>query len=253
MKKQKFLKNAPTFLLLTKHLNTWCDCTHLNEPHRTFSDTGKWNCDCIFVNYEYGMLWSPYSTYSHIRHFLLINTFPHPIWLWPLSLQCNASIPHYDWRQLVLERMSSFVWTNGLVHSYYLVSGSVWLRETVICATWYIVESLPHPSLHKIHRLSLTTSWKSTPRESLAFEPTSRSISVRIRVSGSRAEWLARVRKWRYKLRRRAHGRQVMFSLVTSPRAPPGEKRSGERSRISWAYYSKAVRTNEIARSVIIT
>ena len=25
-------------------------------------------------------------------------------------------------------------------------------------------------------------------------------------------------------------------SLVTSPRAPPGEKRSGERSRISWAY-----------------
>ena len=42
-------------------------------------------------------------------------------------------------------------------------------------------------------------------------------------------------------------------SLVTSPCAPPGEKRSGERSRISWAYYSKAVRTNEIARSVIIT
>ena len=42
-------------------------------------------------------------------------------------------------------------------------------------------------------------------------------------------------------------------SLVTSPRAPPGEKRSGERSRISWAYYLKAVRTNEIARSVIIT
>ena len=39
-------------------------------------------------------------------------------------------------------------------------------------------------------------------------------------------------------------------SLVTSPRAPPGEKRSGEPSRISWAYYPKAVRTNEIARSV---
>ena len=42
-------------------------------------------------------------------------------------------------------------------------------------------------------------------------------------------------------------------SLVSSPRAPPGEKQSGEQSRISWAYYTKAVRTNEIARSVIIT
>ena len=39
---------------------------------------------------------------------------------------------------------------------------------------------------------------------------------------------------------------------MTSPCAPPGEKPSGEQSRISWAYYPKAVRTNEIARSVII-
>ena len=37
------------------------------------------------------------------------------------------------------------------------------------------------------------------------------------------------------------------------PHAPPGEKRSGERSRISWAYYPKVVMTNEIARLVIIT
>ena len=42
-------------------------------------------------------------------------------------------------------------------------------------------------------------------------------------------------------------------SLVPRPRAPPGEKRSGERSRISWAYYPKRVMTNEIARSAIIT
>ena len=42
-------------------------------------------------------------------------------------------------------------------------------------------------------------------------------------------------------------------SLVPRPRAPPGERRSGERSRISWAYYPKRVMTNEIARSVIIT
>ena len=46
---------------------------------------------------------------------------------------------------------------------------------------------------------------------------------------------------------------QWIFSLVTSPCTPPGEKRSGERSRISWAYYPKVVRTNKIARSVIIT
>ena len=38
--------------------------------------------------------------------------------------------------------------------------------------------------------------------------------------------------------------------LVPHPRAPPGEKRSGERSR---AYSPKVVMTNEIARSVIIT
>ena len=42
-------------------------------------------------------------------------------------------------------------------------------------------------------------------------------------------------------------------SLVPRLRAPPGEKRSGERSRIPWAYYPKRVMTNEIARSVIIT
>ena len=30
-----------------------------------------------------------------------------------------------------------------------------------------------------------------------------------------------------------------LASLVTSPRAPPGEKRSGEQSRISWAYSPK--------------
>ena len=41
-------------------------------------------------------------------------------------------------------------------------------------------------------------------------------------------------------------------SLVPWPRAPPGEKRSGEQSRNSWAYYPKRVMTNEIARSVII-
>ena len=32
---------------------------------------------------------------------------------------------------------------------------------------------------------------------------------------------------------------RLQYSLVTSPRAPPGEKRSGERSRISWAYSPK--------------
>ena len=43
------------------------------------------------------------------------------------------------------------------------------------------------------------------------------------------------------------------LSLVPRPRAPPGEKRSGERSRIPWASYPKRVMTNEIARLVIIT
>ena len=42
-------------------------------------------------------------------------------------------------------------------------------------------------------------------------------------------------------------------SLVPTPRTPPGEKRSGERSRISWAYSPKWWKTNEIARSLIIT
>ena len=42
-------------------------------------------------------------------------------------------------------------------------------------------------------------------------------------------------------------------SLVPRPRTPPGGKRSGEQSRISWAYYPKGVIINEIARLVIIT
>ena len=46
---------------------------------------------------------------------------------------------------------------------------------------------------------------------------------------------------------------QYCISLVSSPRAPHGEKQSGEQSLISWAYSQKVVRTNEIARSLIIT
>ena len=42
-------------------------------------------------------------------------------------------------------------------------------------------------------------------------------------------------------------------SLVPTPRAPPGEKRSGEWSQISWAYSPKRWKTNEIARLLIIT
>ena len=34
---------------------------------------------------------------------------------------------------------------------------------------------------------------------------------------------------------------------------PPAEKRSGEQSQISWAYSPKLVKTNEIARLLIIT
>ena len=45
----------------------------------------------------------------------------------------------------------------------------------------------------------------------------------------------------------------MAFSLVPTLRAPPGEKRSGERSRIFWAYSPKRWKTNEIARSLIIT
>ena len=45
----------------------------------------------------------------------------------------------------------------------------------------------------------------------------------------------------------------LLTSLVPRPRVPPGEKQSGERSRIFGAYYPKWVMTNEIARSVIIT
>ena len=40
-----------------------------------------------------------------------------------------------------------------------------------------------------------------------------------------------------------------MCSLVPQLHVPPSKKRSGERSRISWAYSPKVVKTNEIARS----
>ena len=47
----------------------------------------------------------------------------------------------------------------------------------------------------------------------------------------------------------------AQVSLMSSPCMPPSEKRSGERSRISWAYMrtSKWWKTNEIARLLIIT
>ena len=44
---------------------------------------------------------------------------------------------------------------------------------------------------------------------------------------------------------------QWKCSLVPIPHAASSEKRSGEQSQISWAYYPKAVKTNEILRSVI--
>ena len=50
-----------------------------------------------------------------------------------------------------------------------------------------------------------------------------------------------------------ARGFRGLSSLVPCPHVPPGEKQSGEQSRISWAYYLNVVMTNEIARSVIIT
>ena len=46
---------------------------------------------------------------------------------------------------------------------------------------------------------------------------------------------------------------QQMLTWQNVAGAPPGKKRSSERSWISWAYYPKAVKTNEIVRSVIIT
>ena len=38
---------------------------------------------------------------------------------------------------------------------------------------------------------------------------------------------------------------------MPSLRMAPGERCSGEQSQIFWAYYRKAVRTNEIMRSVL--
>ena len=46
---------------------------------------------------------------------------------------------------------------------------------------------------------------------------------------------------------------RLVTSLVSNLRMPPSERQSGEQSQISWAYSPKAVRTNEIVRSVIIT
>ena len=43
------------------------------------------------------------------------------------------------------------------------------------------------------------------------------------------------------------------ISLVPSLHMALSEKQSGEQSQISWAYYLKVVRTNEITRLVIIT
>ena len=59
------------------------------------------------------------------------------------------------------------------------------------------------------------------------------------------------IRSWRHSFLE--GGSLIYSSLVPRPHTPPGKKRSGEQSRISWAYYPNVVMTNEIARSVIIT
>lgn len=41
-------------------------------------------------------------------------------------------------------------------------------------------------------------------------------------------------------------------SLVPSLHVPQGKKWSGEQCQISWAYFQKAVMTNEIVRSLIV-
>ena len=47
--------------------------------------------------------------------------------------------------------------------------------------------------------------------------------------------------------------RLLLVSCPCSLCTPPCEERSSERSQISWAYFQKVVRTNEVVRSVIIT
>ena len=54
---------------------------------------------------------------------------------------------------------------------------------------------------------------------------------------------LSKVKSWMQATR-------IVLSLVPTLHAPPGEKRSGERSRISWAYSPKWWKINEIARSL---
>ena len=73
---------------------------------------------------------------------------------------------------------------------------------------------------------------------------------------GGRERGGGSIKDWRKEEKARERERErerESGSLVPRPRAPPGEKRSGERSQIPWAYYPKRVMTNEIARSVIIT
>ena len=47
--------------------------------------------------------------------------------------------------------------------------------------------------------------------------------------------------------------RSTVVSIVSTPRAPPSEKQSGEQSEMSWTYYPNLVTTNQIARSVTTT
>ena len=61
-------------------------------------------------------------------------------------------------------------------------------------------------------------------------------------------------RSWTYLVCFPKRERLTCTKYLRAPwRGPPGEKRSGERSRISWAYIPEVVMTNEIARLVIIT
>ena len=60
-------------------------------------------------------------------------------------------------------------------------------------------------------------------------------------------------RKWTSAWHRFAIAWQLRHNYLFCESAPPEEKQSGGQSWISWAYSQKVVRTNEIARSVIIS
>ena len=159
----------------------------------------------------------------------------HMRWEWGHQLKYDT------WRYSILQTSQTFLQiasqlTSAKLKLYLLLFQKLKLRlneekviwaQKITCRRFdWILQSSSGQKLHQSVSTTLSCIRPDENWSSLSFSEYYASLIPRPGIGGDRA------------------------SLVPYPHAPPGEKRSGEWSQISWAYYSKVVMTNELVRVV---